>query len=153
MSSSSPTTSSSPIFPSFPISCSFSHFPSFPISCSFFMHIPSPYAEALLQPSLASMPIPLCPSLPPSVRPCLPLSVPIHLLSGLKTVLFPSFFKKNPKILAQSKKSPYLCTRISTETELQTSKLGYGVMVTLQILVLSFLVRVRVPQQQKSPSA
>ena len=28
--------------------------------------------------------------------------------------------------------------------------LGYGVMVTLQILVLSFLVRVRVPQQQKA---
>ena len=28
--------------------------------------------------------------------------------------------------------------------------LGYGVMVTLQILVLSFLVRVRVPQQKKS---
>ncbi len=141
MSSSSPTTSSSPIFPSFPI------------SCSFFMHIPSPYAEALLQPSLASIPVPLCPSLPPSVRPCLPLSVPIHLLSSLKTLLFPFFFKKNPKILAQSKKSPYLCTRISTENELQTSKLGYGVMVTLQILVLSFLVRVRVPQQQKSPSA
>ena len=30
--------------------------------------------------------------------------------------------------------------------------LGYGVMVTLQILVLSFLVRVRVPQQKKSLS-
>ncbi len=28
--------------------------------------------------------------------------------------------------------------------------LGYGVMVTLQILVLSFLVRVRVSQQSKS---
>ena len=28
------------------------------------------------------------------------------------------------------------------------SKLGYGVMVTLQILVLSFLVRVRVSQQK-----
>ena len=26
--------------------------------------------------------------------------------------------------------------------------LGYGVMVTLQILVLSFLVRIRVPQQK-----
>ena len=30
--------------------------------------------------------------------------------------------------------------------------LGYGVMVTLQILVLSFLVRVRVPQQEKPSS-
>ena len=28
-------------------------------------------------------------------------------------------------------------------------RLGYGVMVTLQILVLPFLVRVRVPQQAK----
>ena len=28
------------------------------------------------------------------------------------------------------------------------NSLGYGVMVTLQILVLSFLVRVRVPQQK-----
>lgn len=28
------------------------------------------------------------------------------------------------------------------------NKLGYGVMVTLQILVLSFLVRVRVSQQR-----
>ena len=28
--------------------------------------------------------------------------------------------------------------------------LGYGVMVTLQILVLSFLVRVRVPQHAKA---
>ena len=27
------------------------------------------------------------------------------------------------------------------------NKLGYGVMVTLQILVLPFLVRIRVPQQ------
>ena len=51
------------------------------------------------------------------------------------------------------KKNTYLCTRISTETELQTLELGYGVMVTLQILVLSFLVRVRVPQHTKSPSA
>ena len=31
--------------------------------------------------------------------------------------------------------------------------LGYGVMVTLQILVLSFLVRVRVPQLTKMPIA
>lgn len=30
-------------------------------------------------------------------------------------------------------------------------KLGYGVMVTLQILVLSFLVRVRVSQQKMQP--
>ena len=36
---------------------------------------------------------------------------------------------------------------------LATKTLGYGVMVTLQILVLPFLVRVRVPQQKKSPRA
>ena len=30
------------------------------------------------------------------------------------------------------------------------NKLGYGVMVTLQILVLPFLVRIRVPQQDES---
>ena len=34
----------------------------------------------------------------------------------------------------------YLCTR---------KRLGYGVMVTLQILVLPFLVRVRVAQRKK----
>ncbi len=33
---------------------------------------------------------------------------------------------------------------------LATNILGYGVMVTLQILVLSFLVRVRVSQQSSS---
>ena len=38
-------------------------------------------------------------------------------------------------------KTPYFCTR---KTKIC---LGYGVMVTLQILVLPFLVRVRVAQQ------
>ena len=32
----------------------------------------------------------------------------------------------------------------------QTKSLGYGVMVTLQILVLSFLVRIQVAQQTTS---
>ena len=36
----------------------------------------------------------------------------------------------------------YLCTR-------KDKVLGYGVMVTLQILVLPFLVRIRVSQQEK----
>ena len=40
-------------------------------------------------------------------------------------------------------KSLYLCTRNA-----KTRTLGYGVMVTLQILVLSFLVRVQVAQQE-----
>ena len=44
------------------------------------------------------------------------------------------------------------CTFASANPETRgfdadSNKLGYGVMVTLQILVLSFLVRVRVPQQ------
>ena len=39
----------------------------------------------------------------------------------------------------------YLCTRNQMIKLMRT--LGYGVMVTLQILVLSFLVRVRVSQQ------
>ena len=34
-------------------------------------------------------------------------------------------------------------------TDFVSLSLGYGVMVTLQILVLPFLVRVRVPQQEK----
>ena len=38
------------------------------------------------------------------------------------------------------KKYTYLCTR-------KRKSLGYGVMVTLQILVLSFLVRIQVAQQ------
>ena len=46
-----------------------------------------------------------------------------------------------PKYLETGKK-PYLCTAFE-----QT--LGYGVMVTLQILVLPFLVRVRVAQQNR----
>ena len=40
-----------------------------------------------------------------------------------------------------------LCTRFALT--LSPALLGYGVMVTLQILVLSFLVRVRVPQLNK----
>ena len=46
----------------------------------------------------------------------------------------------------------YLCTRKTTKTFPLFEKLGYGVMVTLQILVLPFLVRVRVPQLKKSLS-
>ena len=42
-------------------------------------------------------------------------------------------------------KMHYLCTRNQMIKLMRT--LGYGVMVTLQILVLSFLVRVRVSQQ------
>ena len=40
------------------------------------------------------------------------------------------------------KKMRYICSAFR-----KISRLGYGVMVTLQILVLSFMVRVRVAQQ------
>ena len=44
-------------------------------------------------------------------------------------------------------------TGVSQVRNPQHESLGYGVMVTLQILVLPFLVRVRVPQQEKWLSA
>ena len=63
------------------------------------------------------------------------------------------FDKKIPKKFWRFKKKHYLCTRKTEQgcSEWQLT-LGYGVMVTLQILVLSFLVRVRVPQLKKSLS-
>ena len=48
--------------------------------------------------------------------------------------------KKLCKLFCGYQNLSYLCTR---------KRLGYGVMVTLQILVLPFLVRVRVAQQKK----
>ena len=50
--------------------------------------------------------------------------------------------KNSAKMFVDTKKRPYLCTAF-------TKVLGYGVMVTLQILVLPFLVRVRVAQQER----
>ena len=49
------------------------------------------------------------------------------------------------------RKSLYLCSRNQGTNDCNT-KLGYGVMVTLQILVLPFLVRVRVSQQRRAQS-
>ena len=63
------------------------------------------------------------------------------------------FFTKMFGLLA---KRPYLCTRKRERAarhnnffHVSTACLGYGVMVTLQILVLPFLVRVRVAQQRQ----
>ena len=53
--------------------------------------------------------------------------------------------KKVGETFGGFEKTRYLCTR-NSEMNMQGT-LGYGVMVTLQILVLSFMVRVRVPQQ------
>ena len=61
--------------------------------------------------------------------------------------LFLSFFiKKSRKILVVQEKVVPLHPQIRNNTEVPRT-LGYGVMVTLQILVLPFLVRIRVPQQ------
>ena len=43
-----------------------------------------------------------------------------------------------------------LQAKIGSKADESIETLGYGVMVTLQILVLSFLVRVRVSQQKES---
>ena len=45
--------------------------------------------------------------------------------------------------------SPSIPTKLLKRAASLFRTLGYGVMVTLQILVLSFLVRVRVSQQRK----
>ena len=52
-----------------------------------------------------------------------------------------------PKVLVVRKKAVPLHPQNRNEDVFNCMIVGYGVMVTLQILVLSFLVRVRVPQQ------
>ncbi len=51
-----------------------------------------------------------------------------------------------PKYLCSIKKQ-YICTALSKQA------LGYGVMVTLQIVAVPFLVRVRVAQQKRDANA
>ena len=58
------------------------------------------------------------------------------------------FFIKNMRFFLQIPKKAVPLHRIFE----MHPRLGYGVMVTLQILVLPFLVRVRVPQPKKSHS-
>lgn len=53
--------------------------------------------------------------------------------------------KKASKICGLNKK-PYLCS-VKIKTGVLIGKLGYGVMVTQQILVLFFQVRILVSQQ------
>ena len=52
------------------------------------------------------------------------------------------------KVLVVYKKVVPLHPQNRNEDVFNCMTVGYGVMVTLQILVLSFLVRVRVPQQK-----
>ena len=68
-----------------------------------------------------------------------------------KTVKIQLFLKIFLDFLAGYRKSLYLCTRKqeTTVSDIAKQTLGYGVMVTLQILVLPFLVRVRVSQQER----
>ena len=60
------------------------------------------------------------------------------------------FEKKRQKVWRVTEKSVPLHSQFRNEV---VNKLGYGVMVTLQILVLSFLVRVRVPQHPESQAS
>ncbi len=63
----------------------------------------------------------------------------IYRKSRMKIENFAVFYKKYRFFFVVSEK----CRTFAPANQ----KLGYGVMVTLHILVLSFLVRVRVPQQ------
>ena len=56
-----------------------------------------------------------------------------------------------PKSFAGSRKSSNFAPAIRESAPDSIMELGYGVMVTLQILVLPFLVRVRVPQPPIRP--
>ncbi len=59
---------------------------------------------------------------------------------------FAVFYKFSAKNFGSSQKSSTFAPAKRNKDVLLSMTLGYGVMVTLQILVLSFLVRVRVPQ-------
>ena len=62
------------------------------------------------------------------------------------------FIKFLQKVLVIREKVVPLHPQFRTRRSV-VSTLGYGVMVTLQILVLSFLVRVRVPQLKKEKAS
>ena len=72
------------------------------------------------------------------------------LVTDIEWILFLRIFiKKLAKNLPVLKKVVPLHPQNGNVSEC-SMELGYGVMVTLQILVLPFLVRVRVPQQRAS---
>ena len=60
------------------------------------------------------------------------------------------FRKKVLKSFGSSEKSSTFATANEKQTISLLKTLGYGVMVTLQILVLSFLVRIRVSQRHEA---
>ena len=69
--------------------------------------------------------------------------------SAIKTENFGVFNKKMRFFFVVSEKTTTFAAHFEKMLCEVAEKLGYGVMVTLQILVLPFLVRVRVPQQEK----
>ena len=73
----------------------------------------------------------------------------IFLIKRLRKYFFCAFYKKKGYFFCWFKKKQYLCRR---KFEICHKRVGYGVMVTLQILVLPFLVRVRVPQHLEIPT-
>ena len=75
-------------------------------------------------------------------------SYEIFSINGKKTCFFRLFYKKYPIFFVGSRKSCTFATAKAKYFAQARWTLGYGVMVTLQILVLPFLVRVRVPQQK-----
>ena len=66
----------------------------------------------------------------------------------MKSENFAVFYKKRHFFFVVSEKTTTFAAHFEKMLLGVTKKLGYGVMVTLQILVLPFLVRVRVPQQE-----
>ena len=66
---------------------------------------------------------------------------------------FALFYNFSTKSFGNSGKSSTFAPAKRNKVVYLQRTLGYGVMVTLQILVLSFLVRVRVPQLKGSPIA
>ena len=71
----------------------------------------------------------------------------------MKSENFAVFYKKMPFFFVVSEKTTTFAAHFEKMLLGVAKKLGYGVMVTLQILVLPFLVRVRVPQPRKSLSS
>ena len=77
--------------------------------------------------------------------------VRLNIRKTLKSILNFAFLWKNSQFILENRKNA-----VTLQTQwgwsLVVKILGYGVMVTLQILVLSFLVRVRVSQRREKAS-
>ena len=78
-----------------------------------------------------------------------PLTISLVLLFS-KCYVQKNIFIKNKRKIWQILQKLVLLHPYLRRASLKYTRLGYGVMVTLQILVLPFLVRVRVPQQISS---